>query len=803
MIASTSHGSRFAALGRYLARGHGTDRAGEQGRERNTERVAWVAVRHLPTCDPEIAAKYMQAAAAVNVRVEKPVYHIALAFDPNDPVTPAIMRRAAERLLADLGLGEHQAVLVAHRDRAHPHVHLMVNRVHPRTGRAWNDAWDYRRIEASLRAQERALGVRVVEGRHASPQPALPEVQGRGGTDGFGRRPAELDDPDRRQNESRASGKSRPDDEVPGATSRGEIQQSLRTNESALIERARARVDVFRTSATWDDLSARLATYGLRVERKGQGLVVTDGVTTVKASRVARDCSLAQLEARLGFQYDHWVAARERGRVELSDRAPEHAAEDAQRGTTGTARAHPAGSRLTLPSREQEDTMATAVSPVPETPEVSRRRLDPEELGLLTRVLAHTERVLDDPHRVSPELARPLTDQPMSARFVAQRLEQYDQVLQASIDATVGREAFTRARDVLEDGVAAGRAAAAAEARFQDALALVYRDPAAARREFDKASAQVGFDSAADMLRRTPEMYGQLASTQVPERKMFTTVMRDDDRLARAGAELAADLAGRAAVARESAPTVEHIARFTDTMNRAEAVAVRREAELAQMPRADELARSVARGVARLDERAFAELKAALPLPRAELADTFRDATVQVLARESAGRLQHVREQVAERTGITLPGGKEPSQEQRGQAAALHAETTRAVLNGRELARALDVTAVAGVADSATRGVDAGKGALDKMGREANEFRASPRARGEAADRSGRLVHQAIQALTPEELQALTTAVRVGAQLAVGASVGVANLVAKDVATVQGAVRAGVHKALAAREVER
>ena len=155
MIAVSSSGKSFRALAAYLA-------AGRSGEER--ERVAWAASRNLPTDDPELAATFMRATAAQSDRVEKPVYHIALSFDPDDSVDRATMERVADRVLERLGLAEHQAVIVAHRDRAHAHLHLLVNRVHPETGKAWERWKDRPLIQEVLREEERAFGLREVLG---------------------------------------------------------------------------------------------------------------------------------------------------------------------------------------------------------------------------------------------------------------------------------------------------------------------------------------------------------------------------------------------------------------------------------------------------------------------------------------------------------------------------------------------------------------------------------------------------------------------------------------------------------------
>lgn len=155
MIAVSSSGRSFQALARYLAAGRDGD---------NPDRVAWTVGRNLPTDEPELAATFMRATAARSDRVEKPVYHIAISFDPGDSVDRATMERVADRVLERLGLAEHEAVIVAHRDRGHQHLHILINRVHPETGKAWERWKDQPIIQQVLREEERALGLREVSG---------------------------------------------------------------------------------------------------------------------------------------------------------------------------------------------------------------------------------------------------------------------------------------------------------------------------------------------------------------------------------------------------------------------------------------------------------------------------------------------------------------------------------------------------------------------------------------------------------------------------------------------------------------
>ncbi len=132
MIAVASSGQNFGKLANYLVKSRD-----------GIERVDWLTGRNLPTMDPHLAARFMQATAAANPRVEAPMYHLAVAFHPGDIVDRQMMERVADRLLAELKLQGHQVVIVAHKDRPHAHMHLMVNRVHPETGRAW-DRWQDR-----------------------------------------------------------------------------------------------------------------------------------------------------------------------------------------------------------------------------------------------------------------------------------------------------------------------------------------------------------------------------------------------------------------------------------------------------------------------------------------------------------------------------------------------------------------------------------------------------------------------------------------------------------------------------------
>lgn len=156
MIAHAVTGSGFKGVVSYLETGYGKDASG---------RVEWSQVRNLASEDMKLSASIMRHTANQSVRCKKPVYHMAISWPEGDNVNKEIMEQVAERTLNDIGLAEHQALIVAHNDTDHEHIHMVVNRVHPETGKAWATSHDRKRIMESLRSQEKELGLQYVPNR--------------------------------------------------------------------------------------------------------------------------------------------------------------------------------------------------------------------------------------------------------------------------------------------------------------------------------------------------------------------------------------------------------------------------------------------------------------------------------------------------------------------------------------------------------------------------------------------------------------------------------------------------------------
>lgn len=92
-------------------------------------------------------------------------YHVCLSWVEDERPTPDQMIASALRVLAALGLQDHQAVIGIHKDRHHWHVHLAVNRVHPQTFAVFHTTHDYARLEKACRDIEMSYGWPADRGR--------------------------------------------------------------------------------------------------------------------------------------------------------------------------------------------------------------------------------------------------------------------------------------------------------------------------------------------------------------------------------------------------------------------------------------------------------------------------------------------------------------------------------------------------------------------------------------------------------------------------------------------------------------
>ncbi|HVR55685.1 MAG TPA: relaxase/mobilization nuclease domain-containing protein [Pseudolabrys sp.] len=136
------------------------------------ERVAWTQTRNLandfvPSAVDEMLwtardAETLKQEAGVHGGgrpTKDPVKHITLNWAPGDNPSREHMIATTDHFLRHMGWQEHQACYIAHNDKHYAHVHIILNRIHPETGRTINEGY------AKRRAQDWALAYEQEQGR--------------------------------------------------------------------------------------------------------------------------------------------------------------------------------------------------------------------------------------------------------------------------------------------------------------------------------------------------------------------------------------------------------------------------------------------------------------------------------------------------------------------------------------------------------------------------------------------------------------------------------------------------------------
>jgi hypothetical protein len=264
----------FSDLREYLERANGI--------EREDYRESWsseLAGSH-ETIDLEMER------VAAHGRCKDPVYHVALSWRPGEDVSPETMRGAVAATLRSVGAEDHQWYAAAHYDSKteRHHVHLVVNKVHPETYKAFDRYWDAAKLARAAEWVERQFG--CLHDRHMDWREFKMAERD------FGAEPEW--DRDRVQQMDREAPRGLT--LVPPGAGTSEMDAARRAGYSwAHLVRDEAapaaRTAGEREGATWEHVHAALETYGLRMEAAGSGarVVGAEPGLHLKASRVGLD----------------------------------------------------------------------------------------------------------------------------------------------------------------------------------------------------------------------------------------------------------------------------------------------------------------------------------------------------------------------------------------------------------------------------------------------------------------------------------------------------------------------------------
>jgi hypothetical protein len=138
-----------------------------------SDRVSWTETLNLATQNPDTAWKVMAATAmnadrlksesgikATGRKAQHCVLHLVLSWHPEEKqaLTREDMTAAAESAIRALGGSDRQALIIGHNDSPHPHIHILLNRHCPETGRIMPSSNEKLKLSAWAQDYERRRG---------------------------------------------------------------------------------------------------------------------------------------------------------------------------------------------------------------------------------------------------------------------------------------------------------------------------------------------------------------------------------------------------------------------------------------------------------------------------------------------------------------------------------------------------------------------------------------------------------------------------------------------------------------------
>jgi hypothetical protein len=221
----------------------------------------------------DTVAVQMEGIAFLNPRCKDALCHYELAWPPGERPTQPQWTDCALHTLRELGYQDHQYMVVAHDDKKHFHIHIMVNKVHPETFKAHTPYRNWLTLDAAMRVLEAKYGWTHTAGPTRWDEQSKQAVRA-----SYSER-----------NALRTAGQ-----QPSGAAAKFEhyhdeesLQTYVRREVAPLV-----RMLLTRQNVSWEALHTFLAKYHLRIEKGESGgytVLAVDHNIRVKASDVFRN----------------------------------------------------------------------------------------------------------------------------------------------------------------------------------------------------------------------------------------------------------------------------------------------------------------------------------------------------------------------------------------------------------------------------------------------------------------------------------------------------------------------------------
>jgi len=214
--------------------------------------------------DLDMAIDEIEATQALNVRAKgNKHYHLMISFPAGEKPSSEALRDIDHEMAKALGFEEHPRVVGTHSNTENFHMHIGYSRIHPKTLNIHYPKQDFMARDKVCRSMEQKYGLKVDLGREDKvEQNRKPE----------GARDMEANS----------------------------WEQSFHSYVQEHKEPLMKGID---EAKTWNDVHEKFAEYDLKLRKRGNGLVITNGKGTqhIKASSIDRSLSKPALEKRLGL----------------------------------------------------------------------------------------------------------------------------------------------------------------------------------------------------------------------------------------------------------------------------------------------------------------------------------------------------------------------------------------------------------------------------------------------------------------------------------------------------------------------
>jgi hypothetical protein len=260
---SSGKASRVKGLANYIV---------SPEKENGSEKCVYSGARGFLSDKFSAQKAEMIALSEEALRSKDPVEHYVLSWGESERPTPRHIEKAVDILLDEFGMEGHQCIFGLHRDTDNFHLHIMLNRADPLSGRAEriNKGFDIEALHRVVARIEHEQGwSREEHGRYAIENDTI--VRTNAPDRKSSRKPSRIRDAERR------------------------------TGEKSALTVAQERVPaIAREAADWQDFHGRLADQGMEYRLRGAGAVLLVGETPVKPSEVDRTLGLFALKKRWG-----------------------------------------------------------------------------------------------------------------------------------------------------------------------------------------------------------------------------------------------------------------------------------------------------------------------------------------------------------------------------------------------------------------------------------------------------------------------------------------------------------------------